>query len=111
VNAISYATSAGVEPQARTAHAAPRRSARSLTPVSSESVYLLPGAIEISQLRRMQALERIPDGREVLRRFMVRGHWRRAAPSWTDQRLRWIQPHWKGPDLGAVIERTYKLKP
>jgi hypothetical protein len=112
VNAISYATSAGVEPQARTAPAASRRPpARTRTPVSSESVYFLPGAIEISQLRRMQALERMPDGREVLRRFMVRGHWRRAAPSWTDQRLRWIQPYWKGPDLAAVIERTYKLKP
>ena len=59
----------------------------------------------------MQTLERMPDGREILRRFMVRGHWRRAASSWTDQRLRWIQPYWKGPDLAAVIERTYKLKP
>ena len=42
---------------------------------------------------------------------MVRGHWRRAAPGWHDQRVRWIAPHWKGPDIGTIIERTYKLKP
>ena len=55
-----------------------------------------------------------PDGRTILRRFMERGHWRRrsrAARDWADQRLRWIQPYWKGPDMAAIIERTYKLKP
>ena len=67
--------------------------------------------IEISQIRRMQELERVPSGRGLLHRFMVRGHWRRAARGWKDQRLRWIQPYWKGPDIAAVIERTYKLKP
>jgi hypothetical protein len=41
---------------------------------------------------------------------MVRGHWRRAAKSWTDQRLRWIEPYWKGPDVAAIIERAYRLK-
>jgi hypothetical protein len=39
------------------------------------------------------------------------GHWRRAAPGWADQRMRSIQPYWKGPDIAAIIERTYKLKP
>jgi hypothetical protein len=110
-NAILYATSAGVEAQVRTAPAANRRPDRPSPPVSSDSVYFLPGAIEISQLRRMQALEGIRDGREILRRFMVRGHWRRAAPRWTDRRMRWIAPYWKGPDLAAIVERTYKLKP
>ena len=32
---------------------------------------------------------------------MVRGHWRRAAPGWKDQRVRWIGPYWKGPDIAA----------
>ncbi len=53
----------------------------------------------------------MPDGRTVLRRFMVRGHWRRAAAKWSDLRMRWIQPYWKGPDMATIIERTYKLKP
>jgi hypothetical protein len=74
-------------------------------------VYFLPSAIEISRVRQIQALDRVPDGRAILRRFMVRGHWRRANPGWADQRVRWIQPYWKGPDLAAVIERTYKLTP
>jgi hypothetical protein len=111
VNAILYATSARVEAEVRDAPAANRRPPRPTLQVSSESVYFLPGAIEISQLRRMQALERIPDGRAILRRFMVRGHWRRAAANWSDQRMRWIAPHWKGPDMAVIIERTYKLKP
>ena len=50
-------------------------------------------------------------GRQVLRRFMVRGHWRRANATWSDQRLRWIEPYWKGPDMGMIIERDYRLRP
>ncbi|HTP26581.1 MAG TPA: hypothetical protein VMK12_13130, partial [Anaeromyxobacteraceae bacterium] len=111
VNAILYATSAGVEAEVRDTPAAARRPRKPALKASSESVYFLPGAIEISQLRRMQALERIPDGRTILRRFMVRGHWRRAAANWTDRRMRWIAPYWKGPDMAAIVERTYKLKP
>jgi hypothetical protein len=114
INAILYATSAGVERQVRRPpdSGGPARSARGPDePFSSEEVYFLPGAIEISRLRQIQALDRLPDGRAILRRFMVRGHWRRASSGWVDQRMRWIEPYWKGPDLAAVIERTYKLKP
>jgi hypothetical protein len=42
---------------------------------------------------------------------MVRGHWRRAPEGWKDQRMRWIEPYWKGPDLAAIVERAYKLTP
>ena len=113
LNAILYATSAGIEPEERKSPASARRPSRSGAPLrySSDSVYYLPGAIEISQVRRMKELDRFPSGRTVLRRHMVRGHWRRAAAGWADQRLRWIQPYWKGPDMATVIERTYKLKP
>jgi hypothetical protein len=41
---------------------------------------------------------------------MVRGHWRRPNQSWRDQSMRWIKPYWKGPDIAAVIERTYRLE-
>jgi len=115
LNAILYATSAGIEPELRQAPApAPaRHRVRGGPPItySSDAVYFLPGAIEISHVRQFQELERVPDGHTILRRFMVRGHWRRAAASWRDQRMRWIQPYWKGPDMAAIIERTYKLKP
>lgn len=42
-------------------------------------------------------------------RFLVRGHWR-AARGWTDQRVRWIEPYWRGPELGPTIEKEYRLK-
>src|SRR5207244_1024108 len=68
----------------------------SASPVfSSEDVYFLPGKIEISQVRRLQSLERVGVGRRLLHRFMVRGHWRHAPLGWKDQRVRWINPYWK----------------
>lgn len=74
-------------------------------------MFHLPGTIDVSNLKRFQDLERSEGGRQVLRRLMVRGHWRRANATWADQRLRWIEPHWKGPDMGMIIERDYRLKP
>ncbi len=114
INAILYATSAGVTPEVRLAgsgSASPRH--RGMEPISysSDEVYFLPGAIEISQVRHLEELGRISGGREILRRFMVRGHWRRPAANWKEQRMRWIRPYWKGPDMATIIERAYKLKP
>jgi len=115
INAILYATSAGVEPQRIEPPSADdkirAKSKRETFVFSGDDVFFLPGAIEISNLRNFQQLERISGGRTILHRFMVRGHWRRAARGWKDQRMRWIAPYWKGPDIAAVIERTYKLKP
>lgn len=112
LNAILYATSAGVEPELSVPPKQVRRPAGAASAsISSEEVYFLPGAIEISQVRRLRRLARSSEGRELLHRFLVRGHWRRAAKDWADQRSRWIKPYWKGPDLAAIIERTYKLKP
>ena len=110
LNAILYATSAGVTPEVRTI--APRkRSPRSPQPTPhSDSVFFLPGKIDIRQVRQLQELQRAPDGGTLFARFMVRGHWRRPAKSWTEQGLRWIEPYWKGPDMASVIEKAYRLK-
>jgi hypothetical protein len=112
VNAMLYATSSGVEPEVRAGAPRPAATARPRggRVFTSENVFFLPGSIDISHLRKLEELSRVGEGREVLRRCMVRGHWRRAAKSWSDQRLRWIAPYWKGPDMAAVIERAYRLK-
>lgn len=109
LNAILYTTSADVVVETRLL--APSRRPPSTTPIApgSDSVFFLPGKIDISQIRKFQELTRAPGGREQLVRFMVRGHWRRAAKNWTDQRMRWISPYWKGPDMAAVIEKAYRL--
>lgn len=112
VNAVLYATSAGVAPQIRRPRASvgsPLRSSAS-EPVASDEIYYLPGSIDITRLNRLRELERFEEGRALLHRFMVRGHWRRPAVSFKDQRLRWIEPYWKGPDMAATIERAYRLK-
>lgn len=127
VNAILYCTSAGVSwPIARSrthqirsqgrgrGKAKRARVARRIEEmkarVSDEEVFYLPGRIPISQLRALQQTERGHEGTQLMARFMVRGHWRRAAHGWRDQRLRWIEPYWKGPDLAVIVEKEYKLK-
>lgn len=76
---------------------------------SSASAFLLPGKISISRFRELRAAERHDAGRALFSRFMVRGHWRRPPAMWTDQRLRWIEPYWKGPEMATVIEREYRM--
>jgi hypothetical protein len=112
LNAILYATSAGVIPDTRTAPRQKRRRPTTDTPPrSSDTVYFLPGQIDIRRVRLLQEVERAPEGRALFARFMVRGHWRRAQKGWADQRMRWIEPYWKGPDMATVLERAYRLKP
>ena len=45
-------------------------------------------------------------------RFMVRGHWRQQphGPGGRERKLLWIRPHYKGPDLAAVINKPYLVK-
>jgi len=109
INAILYATSASVAPERRSPP--PARSGPKPNRVfTSEEVYYLPGTIDITQVRKLQELARAPEGRVLIRRHKVRGHRRRAAKTWADQRLRWIEPYWKGPDMAAIIEHAYRLK-
>lgn len=110
LSAVLYATSAQAAAIPRQHRADTRAPGGAAPPsYSSEEVYYLPGTIDISRLRQLTALERVPAGRKLLHRFLVRGHWRRPHPSWKDQHPRWIEPYWKGPELGAIVERAYKL--
>jgi len=128
INAILYATSAGVTPVSMESPIADLRRRRNklgkskqgkmmgrITEMkgrfSEERVFYLPGKITISQLKHYREMEKTHDGRTIMKRFMVRGHWRRANPSWEDQALRWIEPYWKGPEMAAVIEKEYRMVP
>lgn len=48
-------------------------------------------------------------GTTIVKRFWVRGHWRRPHSSWQDQRVRWTAPYLKGPDVAAIVEQEYAL--
>ena len=111
INAILYATSAGVEPVPK-GPPKPREPSATREPRvhSGEEVFYLPGRIDITQVRRLQEVERSREGSSLMHRFMVRGHWRRPAANWKVQRPSWIEPYWKGPDLATIIEREYRLK-
>ncbi len=81
------------------------------TPIirTSETIYYLPGTIDIRTLRAIQRARRGSSDRQVIHRAMVRGHWRRAGAEWKDQRVRWIKPYWRGPSTASTIERQYRL--
>jgi hypothetical protein len=114
LNAILYATSAGITVETRKAASWRERRlprAGAAPALSSEEVFYLPGHIDIRELRSLQKVERAPGGGRLLHKFLVRGHWRRANPSWKDQGNRWIQPYWKGPQMATLIERAYRLRP
>jgi len=127
-NAVLYATSAGVEIRevpsparkareairratGRAQRTARRRVERMLRSGTAEDVFFLPGRIEIRQAAEADGEGTFGEGAgsSPSTRFMVRGHWRRANSSWKDQRPRWIEPYWKGPDMAAVVERSYRL--
>ncbi len=128
INAILYSTSAEVDsvkitsPLAQLQRAvekkksgekrrrAQRQVARFRNEATGEDVFYLPGKIPISQVEQLSKIEGSKSGGQLMTRFMVRGHWRTANPSWNDQRPRWISPYWKGPDLATVIEREYEMK-
>lgn len=127
LNCVLYTTSSHFEsiirrsPIARSSKRPKRRKRRSASsrkshrhpppgPFSSEDVYHLPGTIPIDQLRQRDAQRADHEGSQLTKRFMVRGHWRRPNPSWNNQRPRWVEPYWKGPDMVAAIERQYRLR-
>ncbi len=110
LNAILYAVSPASEKVPRQAPSAPSRTQGTGAVFASDDVFYLPGPISISHSRQLESLERVPGGRTLMTRFMVRGHWRRPAESWKDQSMRWIKPYWKGPEIAAVVERAYRLE-
>ncbi len=111
INAILYATSADARCEERVAP--PRRvdAGRATASISSESVFFLPGTIDISALRAIQRARRGSSDSEQVHRCLVRGHWRRANAGWKDDRPRWVEPYWRGPTAAAIVERQYRLEP
>lgn len=110
LNTILFATSADAKTGTATPLFSPRRRQSNGGAPVSESVFNLPGTIDILGIKHLQDLRRAPGGGELLSRFMVRGHWRKPQKHWDDQRLRWIAPYWKGPPLASVIEKAYRLR-
>jgi len=86
------------------------RRAQERASLSGETVFYLPGRITIGGSGSSSSGHQAESSWKLSKRFWVRGHWRRPSPSWTDQRLRWIEPYLKGPEMTAVIEREYELK-
>jgi hypothetical protein len=114
INAVLYTTSGDCRHEVRGPATPALRGTNRRAQLSSEQVYYLPGRIlvgspEASPPHRGEGGEK-RTGTTVQKRFWVRGHWRRANPNWQDQRLRWVAPYLKGPELAMIIEREYELR-
>ena len=73
-------------------------------------MFYLPNRIVIGPPTGAGDFPTRPPGRQIEKRFWVRGHWRKPNATWQDQRLRWIAPYLKGPEMTAIIERMYDMK-
>lgn len=111
LNAILYTTSADAERDTVEPAKRPAPSLGKSQPLTSETVFHLPGTSDIGTLRELKRSVFGSTDRHQVHRCMVRGHWRRAAKSYKDQSPRWIGPHWRGPSVAAVVERQYRLQP
>jgi hypothetical protein len=51
-------------------------------------------------------------GRKLDVRFLVRGHWRNqpCGKGRRDRKLIFIEPFWKGPELGPIINKKHEVK-
>lgn len=110
-NAILYITSAEARPRSLPADRESRNRSSDGPPISSENVVYLPGTIDITARQAVKQIRQAHNDGELLNRFLVRGHWRRANPSWKDQRPRWVKPYWRGPKEATIVEKQYRLKP
>jgi hypothetical protein len=111
INAVLYATSREFTAETRRPPSRGSLGPRSEPlELSGETVFYLPNRIIIGPPRGSDDLPPHDPGRQIEKRFWVRGHWRKPNPSWQDQRLRWIAPYLKGPEMTAIIERMYQLK-
>lgn len=111
INAILYATSSEFTAEIRRppSHGSLGPRGKPLE-LSGETVFYLPNRILIGPPQGASDLPSGQPGRRIDKRFWVRGHWRKPNPSWEDQRLRWVAPYLKGPEMTAIIERAYDLK-
>ncbi|HKO46518.1 MAG TPA: hypothetical protein VJV79_02270 [Polyangiaceae bacterium] len=107
VNAVLYTTSADYRKEWR--EPAPPALAHNRAILSGDGVYYLPGRIPIGPKQATETEGGTKTGTTIVKRFWVRGHWRRPHSSWQDQRVRWIAPYLKGPDVAAIVEREYAL--
>jgi hypothetical protein len=111
INAVLYATSREFTPEIRRppSHGTLGPRGKPLE-LSGETVFYLPNRIVIGPPTGAGDFPTRPPGRQIEKRFWVRGHWRKPNATWQDQRLRWIAPYLKGPEMTAIIERMYDMK-
>lgn len=120
LNTVLYVNSMGAD--VRCAASGHDRKAPMLSPALSETSPRSPSARHTYEVGHSVHLPRLEAGANpssgdrsgwrYRHRFWVRGHWRlaRVGPGRADQRLTWVRPHLKGPELAQLLKRPYDVE-
>jgi len=79
----------------------------------SKYIYVCGRSVRLGEgYEAVEGLRKTAEGRKILKKFRVRGHWRhqRHGPKLTEQKLIWIVPHWKGPSFAELVEKPYHVR-
>lgn len=88
------------------------KDSRQVSGLHFNEVGALVGSIVVDPLRDSpQVGHGVGGGLGPQVRFMVRGHWRQQphGENGRERKLIWIRPHYKGPELGSLINRPYRV--
>ena len=87
-----------------------KQAEQQLRKAKSRYIYIVGGALEADEAAHVTAVGE--EGRKIMKRFRVRGHWRDqpCGPERCRVERIWIKPHWKGPEMAELISKGYVVK-
>lgn len=93
------------------AKASPPKSARGTPEPPTTRAFRIGKPIELDVRPALQAFLRGERRSSPTVQGVVRGHWRNQAvgAGWSQHRVRWIEPYWKGPEDAAIAIRPHVI--
>lgn len=90
-----------------------RKLEANLKKAKSRHIYIVGKSLEDDEeYEKVAAARPTEEGRKVMKRFRVRGHFR-LQPHGKGRELRkisWVRPHWKGPTFAELVQKGYLVK-
>lgn len=96
-----------------------QKSSKKKTKIGNSAIntYILGQPIDLDFRHRIRAYNLTGDygtekGPKLEVRTMVRGHFKLVwyGQGWAQSKTKWIQPYWKGPDVGPIVVRPHVIK-
>lgn len=90
----------------------PPKKRKSEKSIPHSKVYKLNTVITVDARRHVRNLICGTSDRQYTARWLVSGHWRNQPFGLNRSKIKrkFIEPYWKGPEKGTVVEHTYKIE-